>query len=257
VAASRRAFLSLVPATVVSWRAFQQAPGPLPASFPSHNPDLAREIVAVSHGNGARVRELLNAHPSLANAAWDWGYGDWESALGAASHVGNREIAGLLLNAGARPSIFSAAMLGQLDAVKAFVTASPGVQRIRGPHGITLLAHAKAGGPQAADVLAYLESLGDADPRYTNEPLSAADRAAVAGMYSFGDGANDRFSVTSEERGSSIQRAGAVARPMFHLGGRVFHPTGAVSVRIRFAAGERAASLTVEDGPLTVVAVRV
>jgi hypothetical protein len=241
---------------VVFGRARQLASAPLPATFPAHDPELAREIVAVSHGNAGKVRELLNARPSLANAAWDWGYGDWESALGAASHVGNREIAGLLLNAGARPSIFSAAMLGQLDVVKAFVAASPGVQKIRGPHGISLLAHAKAGGAQSADVLAYLESLGDADPRYTNEPLSAADRVAIAGTYGFGDGANDRFIVTAEERGPLIQRAGAVARPMFHLGGRVFHPTGAAAVRIRFTAGERAASVTVEDGPRVVMATR-
>jgi hypothetical protein len=170
--------------------------------------------------------------------------------------VGNREIAGLLLTAGARPSIFSAAMLGHLDVVKAFTAASPGVQKVRGPHGITLLAHAKAGGAQSSEVLTYLESLGDADPRYTSEPLSAADRVAIAGTYSFGSGANDRFIVTVEERGSFIQRAGAVTRPMFHLGGRVFHPTGAVAVRIRFTAGERATSVTVEDGPRVVMAAR-
>ena len=107
-------------------------------------------MVGVSHGNVARVRELLTGRPALANASWDWGYGDWESALGAASHVGNQEIAKLLLAAGARPSIFSAAMLGQLDTVKAFILASPGVQKTRGPHGLTLLSHARAGGPAAA-----------------------------------------------------------------------------------------------------------
>ncbi len=102
-------------------------------------------MVAVSHGNVARVKELLAASPALAKAAWDWGYGDWESALGAASHVGNREIAALLLTNGAHPTIFSAAMLGQLDVVKAFIAASPGVQKTYGPHGISLLAHAKNG----------------------------------------------------------------------------------------------------------------
>ena len=103
-------------------------------------------MVAVSHGNVARVRELLSNRPALANASWDWGYGDWESALGAASHVGNQEIARLLLAAGARPTIFSAAMLGQVETVRAFVAASPGVQKTRGPHGLTLLSHARAGG---------------------------------------------------------------------------------------------------------------
>ena len=55
---------------------------------------------------------------------------------------GRREIAEFLLAHGARPTVFSAAMLGQLDVVKAFVSASPGVQRTLGPHGITLMAHA-------------------------------------------------------------------------------------------------------------------
>ena len=152
-----------------------------PAAFPAHDPDVAREMVSVSHGNVARVRELLAGRPALANASWDWGYGDWESALGAASHVGNQEIARLLLAAGARPSIFSAAMLGHLETVKAFVLASPGIQKTRGPHGLTLLSHARAGGAAAADVVKYLESVGDADLKYTNEPLAEADRAAIVG----------------------------------------------------------------------------
>jgi hypothetical protein len=266
---SRRTFLSLAPLPALVPADFssessragrRQAANParpaIPAVFPSQDPDVAREIVAASHGNVARVRELLPGRPALANAAWDWGYGDWESALGAASHVGHREIAGLLLAAGARPTIFSAAMLGQLDAVKASVAASPGVQKTRGPHGITLLSHAKAGGPAATAVVAYLESLGDADPRYATEPLTDADRAAIAGTYTFGQGATERMTVTADARASAIQREGSVPRNLFHLGGRVFHPAGADAVRIRFAAGSPAPSLTVEDGPIVVTAAR-
>ncbi len=111
--------------------------------FPSQDRALVRETVTVSHGNFGRVRELVEASPALAKANWDWGYGDWESALGAASHMGNRDIAKFLIEHGARPNIFSAAMLGQLDVVKSFVASSPGVQRTHGPHGITLLSHAE------------------------------------------------------------------------------------------------------------------
>jgi hypothetical protein len=247
--------VTLVPAT-----AARQAPSagtdgkPLSPNFPSHDPDVAREMVSVSHGNAARVRELLSSWPALANASWDWGYGDWESALGAASHVGNREIAGLLLAAGARPSIFSAAMLGQLEVVKAFVAASPGIQKTRGPHGLTLLSHARAGGPGAVEVVKYLEGLGDADIRYTNEPIADGDRAAIVGTYAFGAGTTERFAVASGERGMSIERSGRVARGLFHQGGRVFHPVGADKVRIRFTAENPASSLTIEDGPLVVTA---
>jgi hypothetical protein len=265
VAFTRRTFLALAPAAFAPVNLSQTGTGAQPAaspikatvpsaSFPSHDPELAREMVGVSHGNVARVRELLAGRPALANASWDWGYGDWESALGAASHVGNREIAELLLAAGARPSIFSAAMLGQLDTVKAFVAASPGVQKTRGPHGITLLAHAKAGGARAADVVKYLETVGDADVTYTNEPLSDADRAAIVGTYTFGSGPADRLTVTIGERGAGIQREGGTQRGLLHLGNRTFHPVGAEAVRIRFGPGTRAATVTIEDGPLVVTA---
>jgi hypothetical protein len=136
---------------------------PVDESFPSQHLALAKEIVGVSHGNLARVRELVQQHPALAKASFDWGYGDWETALGAASHTGRREIAELLIENGAPPTLFSAAMLGQLDLVKAFVAAKPGAQRMRGPHSISLMVHAKLGGPPAASVVSYLESLGDAD----------------------------------------------------------------------------------------------
>jgi len=48
-----------------------------------------------------------------------------EDALGAASHMGNWEIAEYLLSKGARSTIFSGAMLGEMDVVKAlFVMAT-------------------------------------------------------------------------------------------------------------------------------------
>jgi hypothetical protein len=62
-------------------------------SFPAHDPKVVSEMVTVAHGNVGRVRELLSNRPALANAGWDWGFGDWETPLGAASHDGNREIA--------------------------------------------------------------------------------------------------------------------------------------------------------------------
>lgn len=229
----------------------------VPATFPSQDPALAREMVAVSHGNVARVRELLHAHPTLAKAAWDWGYGDWESALGAASHVGNREIAELLLASGAAATLFSATMLGQVETVKALVTASPGIQRTKGPHGISLLAHARAGGARAADVLSYLASLGDADPRYANEPVSDDDQKAIVGTYAFGGGPTDTLTIAPGKNGLTIKRDGAVERNLFHLGARVFHPAGAEAVRIRLQGGNgRATALTIEDGPLVVTAAR-
>src|SRR5580693_3692775 len=91
--------------------------------FPMQPPELVKEMVTVSHGNVKRVRELVEAHPALAKASWDWGFGDWEAAIDAASHVGNREIAQYLIGKGARPTLFTAAMLGQLDVVKGIIQA--------------------------------------------------------------------------------------------------------------------------------------
>jgi hypothetical protein len=235
------------------------ASGGAPDSFPAQDPAVVREMVAVSHGNVARVRELVSKRPALARAAWDWGYGDWETALGAASHVGNREIAGILVANGAHPTIFSAAMLGQLEVVKSFVAAAPGIQRTRGPHGITLLAHASAGGGGSAEVVKYLESLGDADRGYTNLELADSERAALVGAYTFGSGPTERLTVSETPRGGlTIKREGAAFdRGLSHHGSRVFNPMGAEAVVIRFEpASGRASTLVVEDGDLVVHANR-
>jgi hypothetical protein len=254
---SRRGFLAIVPAASLLGGSRQvMQPSRPPDAFPSQDPGLVREMVSVAHGNVARVRELVGRRPALAKATWDWGFGDWETALGAASHVGNREIAMLLIAAGARPTLFSAAMLGQLDVVKAFVQATPGVQRTRGPHGITLLAHAKAGGPPAATVVDYLASIAEADVPYPNEPLSDADRAALAGGYLFGTAPRDRLIVEQQRLALTIRREGGVDRGLFHLGDRVFLPAGGDAVRIRFAAGTPSPSVTVEDGDVIVTATR-
>lgn len=79
----------------------QQANPAVPESFPRQNEEAVVETVTVAHFNYDRVKELVSARPALAKACWDWGYGDWESALGAASHTGRRDIAELLIEHGA------------------------------------------------------------------------------------------------------------------------------------------------------------
>lgn len=120
------------------------------------DPALVRDFVANSHGDIERVRVLLEEQPALINAAWDWGGGDWETGLGAAAHVGRKDIARLLLAHGARMDIFAAAMLGHLEVVQAMLTAAPEARNARGPHGIPLLKHAEAGGAEAAEVAEFL-----------------------------------------------------------------------------------------------------
>jgi hypothetical protein len=231
--------------------------------FPTQPPELVRELVTVAHFDRKRVEQLVDARPSLARAAWDWGFGDWETALGAASHMGNRSIAEYLISKGARPSLFSAAMLGQLEVVKAFVAAQPHVQRIRGPHSISLLAHAKAGGEAARPTFEFLQSLGDADAG-PPAPLSDKEIEALAGTYVFGLGVSQQIELTVDQRqGASSMyspltwtRNGTMGRPLVHLGYLAFYPAGAPSARIRFAEDKGSVVMTVSDPELVLTARR-
>jgi hypothetical protein len=124
---------------------------------PALDSGFVREFVANAHADLAAVRDALARTPTLANAAWDWGGGDWETGLGAAAHMGRRDIAELLLAHGARIDLFAAAMLGEVELVHAILAAHPEMRDARGPHTIPLRAHAEAGGEQARAVLELLD----------------------------------------------------------------------------------------------------
>jgi hypothetical protein len=235
--------------------------------FPAHPPELAREMVTVAHFDLQRVKELVGARQSLAKAAWDWGFGDWETALGAASHMGNRPIAEYLISQGAPPSLFSAVMLGQLEAVKTLVAAAPGVERVRGPHSISLLAHARMGGEAAGPVFDFLQSFGDAD---ADAPISLSEGqvAALVGTYAFGVGVTQQVDLTADLKmyvnnkmythppQLNWTRKGTMTRPLFHLGNLTFYPAGAPTARVMFTEVADEAVMTVSDGELAMSARR-
>lgn len=125
---------------------------------PALEPSLVQEFVGKAHGDLNRVQELLAQQPALINASWDWGGGDFETGLGAAAHMGRRDIAEFLLEKGARLDLFAAAMLGKLEVVKAVLSDFPDAINVPGPHGIPLIAHAKAGGEGAQAVFEFLLS---------------------------------------------------------------------------------------------------
>ncbi len=150
------------------------SPGPVEAQFerdysppgfkpswkkPQLNRLLVQDFVIYAHSDLTMVKKLLEKEPTLLNAAMDWGQGDWETGLGGASHMGRRDIVAFLLDHGARIDLFCAAMMGQLDAVKSFLTLAPHLIDARGPHGFSLHFHAQVGGEQAEPVLAYLQSV--------------------------------------------------------------------------------------------------
>jgi hypothetical protein len=138
--------------------------------FPEHHPQFERarvkRFVIAGHVNLAAVKAMLAEEPKLINGAIDWGDGDFETALGGASHMGRRDIAEYLLEHNARMDIFAATMLGKIEIVKAAVAAYPNIVRVPGPHGIPLFVHAEKGGPAAEEVLEYLRPLvGQPSPR--------------------------------------------------------------------------------------------
>jgi hypothetical protein len=122
---------------------------------PQLDPALVNEFVSKAHGDLAEVQRLLAEEPALLNAAWDWGEGDFETGLGAAAHMGERDIALFLLGQGAPLDLFAAAMLDYVDVVKAMLTEQPGLRDAKGAHGIPLVVHAQQGGATAV-----LELLG-------------------------------------------------------------------------------------------------
>ena len=126
---------------------------------PQINRLLVQDFVIYGHSELDMVKKLLEKEPALLNAAMDWGGGDWETALGGASHMGRRDIAEYLIEQGARVDLFAAAMLGQLDVIKALLTLQPKLIDAKGPHGFGLHWHANAGGEKAKGVLDYLQGI--------------------------------------------------------------------------------------------------
>jgi hypothetical protein len=227
-----------------------QAAAGIGPEFPSQPLELVREAVTVAHGNIARLRTLVGRQQTLAKATYDWGFGDWESALGGASHVGNREIAAYLIASGAQPTIFSAAMLGQLDVVKAFVAASPGIQQVRGPHSLSLLHHARAGGAAARPVLEYLTALSDADPPPPQVPLTSEQLSLIAGAYAVDGGGVEPVVIAPGSNGQLAFALAGRSRPLRHRGSLEFSPAGADDVRVVFDARDGSVVLAVHDPDL-------
>lgn len=115
---------------------------------------LIRDFVLAGHFDLAKVQSLLGEHPDLLNARHNWGNGDWESALQAAGHVGNRAIAEYLLAQGAPLEIGVAAMLGLRDEVERLLIADPALANASIVHGLKTLFHvAISGDVELAEML--------------------------------------------------------------------------------------------------------
>lgn len=120
--------------------------------------EKVKEFVRLGHFDLPGVTQMLSDIPAFIHATYDWGGGDFETALGGASHMGRKDIAEFLISKGARLDIFSAAMMNKIEIVKSIVEAFPDTLNCKGPHTITLLMHAQKG--EAKEVIEYLRSKG-------------------------------------------------------------------------------------------------
>lgn len=241
---------------VLGAEAVDEAPTMWPG-FPRLDLNAVRDLVGACHRNLEQSTAMVKSQPALARCAWDWGFGDWETALGAAAHTGRREIAEMLLEHGARIDVFAAAMLGYTDVVKALVTARPGLQRTWGPHGLTLAHHARAGGERAKETLDYLMSLGDADTPPAKQALADDAAKVYAGRYRFGPDSPEVFEVTLGKQGVELKPGESSVLRLTFVGDHAFYPSGVPTTLIRFeVSGGKAAALSVVMGAVTVSAKR-
>lgn len=127
---------------------------------PALESTIVKEFVQVAHTDPEKVKVMLEQYPLLLNASWDWGGGDFETALGAAGHMGLPETANYLLSKGARADIFVLTMLGKTEIVKQMLSDYPILLDSLGPHGFTLLHHAEKGGSEASELKEFLLSRG-------------------------------------------------------------------------------------------------
>lgn len=236
--------------------------------YPSIDDAIVAEVVGASHFNLDRVKELVNKRPELARATWDWAFGDWETALGAASHVGRKDIAEFLMSKGARPDLFTYAMLGAYDAVKSMIESSPGIQSIAGPHGISLLRHAENGlhaeglseknKQDGNKLVSYLKSLGNADVLEKYIDLTEAEQEKYLGDYKYGEGPEDGFSIKRNMRKLlSLGKLGKFGGAINQKTENVFVYNGVTAVQVSFKITDgKVISLTVQEPDLTLTATK-
>jgi hypothetical protein len=140
---------------------------PKPEPKPQYPLDLVKEFVTAGHGDFPKVQAMLKDHPNLIFCKYDWGNGDYEAAIEGAGHVGNKEIANYLLEAGSRLTLYVMTMLGKTALVKPFLEEYPSLLTAKGPHGFTFLHHAKVGGKESEELYQYLQSKGLTDDKFS------------------------------------------------------------------------------------------
>ena len=117
-----------------------------------------QEFVSAAHKDLEATKNIIEAKPLLLNCVNQVKRGDFETAMGGACHMGRKDIADLLLSKGARLDIFNLVFLGYHDLAKQLIKDFPHLLHAPGPHGFTLLHHAKVGDHQG--MATWLEEQG-------------------------------------------------------------------------------------------------
>ncbi len=99
-------------------------------------------FVISAHSDLAAVKRVLEEYPSVVNRPASWG----ERAIQGAAQMGQKDIAELLLGAGAPLDICTAAMLGLTDRVEQFLQSDPALAYATGAHKLPVLFHAAVSG---------------------------------------------------------------------------------------------------------------
>lgn len=250
---------------IVTSGEYNKAGNNVSSRYPAIEETIVSEVVGVSHFNLDRLKILVNKRPELARASWDWGFGDWETAIGAASHVGRKDIVDFLISNGARPDIFTFAMLGCYSIVKSMIEISPGIQQIAGPHGISLLQHVKNGSSnhdtnsvERNELLNYLEMLGNADGKIYL-PLEETEKQQYLGDYRYGDHEHEGFSIKLNSRKLiSLGKLGKNGGALYRIADNKFIYNGAPSVVVSFSfSAGKVIALTVTEPDFTLTAKKI
>ena len=236
--------------------------------YPSIDNEVVKQVVLFSHFDLDKLKALVDERPELARAAYDWAFGDWETAIGAASHVGRLDIVNYLISKGARSTIFTHVALGQVEVVKAMIEANPGIQGTIGPHGISLLQHAKISArskdrtaQQKKDLdrmVKYLEKVGGAELENSYLETDPESLKIYEGDYLYRNGEQDGFSIQLNSRKMiALGRLGTFGGGLFKIAEHRFVYNGTPSTEVSFEIVDgRSVSMQVIEPNQTIKAVR-
>lgn len=122
------------------------------------------EFVFAAHKDLDKTKAIVDKNPLILNCTNQFKKGDFETALGGASHMGHLDIAKMLVERGARMDIFNLTFLGFTDVVKQLIEANPQYLMAPGPHGFNLLHHANVG--EHTDFAKWLQDQGLTESRF-------------------------------------------------------------------------------------------